>query len=480
MEHPKIDNQAAIIRKLNDLYVTTRFKYLVQNDGGGWVTLDQRSSKKVVPFNDGMLKTHLRGRKAYGIFSGGYFSKFLTFDVDCEDHDDIARWATYKIVAILMEAYGIFRKDIHVSFSGRKGYHVDLFFDKMVLVTDLQRLHAAVVAEVGRLPVGKIEFRPSWSSGVKLPLGIHQGTGNRCWYVDNESLAPIEDLDYILGIEPMDATVITDNDFGLTDKQAAEFEHVARTVDPTVNVVSASDALQRARRILDAGRLTESGTRHTTTVILATFFNSHGWEPPDAIHAIMTILQNTPRGYFSQDSTPEHWRKEAERLVGLAFDRDYTLGNADKEVNVYKSEILAVLRCGTFRTKQMAFAMLLTSKRYGRTFDFAESTGKRMIGTASNDTVGSTIKRLERVGFIESVRRGKVDSAASKERGHVYYKPNKYKLLIDEPAAAESFVTVNENGDVVGVVKALLSADEVKRYVKRYEYESRFKSVVTV
>lgn len=480
MEHPKIDNQAAIIRKLNDLYVMTRFKYLVQNDGGGWVTLDQRNSKKVVPFNDGMLKTHLRGRRAYGIFSGGYFSKFLTFDVDCENHDDVARWATYKIIAILMEDYGIFRHDIHVSFSGWKGYHVDLFFDRMVLVTDLQRLHTAVVASVGKLPVGKIEFRPIWSNGVKIPLGVHQGTGNRCWYLDNENLTPIEDFDYILGIKPMDATVISDDDFGLTDEQATEFEHVARTVDPAANVVSASDALQRARRILDAGRLIESGTRHTTTVILATFFNSHGWDQADAIYAIMTVLNNTPRDYFSRDSTPEHWRKETERLVGLAYDRDYKLGNADKEVNVYKSEILAVLRCGTFRTKQMAFAMLLTSKRYGRTFDFAESTGKRMIGTASNDTVGSAIKRLEKVGFIESVRRGKVDSAASKERGHVFYRPNKYKLLIDEPTETESFVTVNKNGDVIDVVKALLSADEVKRYVKRYEYESRFKAQVTV
>jgi hypothetical protein len=446
----------------------------VQFEGGKYVTLDQRKSNKVAPLNDGLLKRHLNGARTYGVFSGGWWAKFLTFDVDFESHD-LARWATQKLVFVLTDTFNIRSDDIHVSFSGGKGYHVDLFFNRPVLVSDLRNFYLSVVAEVGTIEGGNIEFRPTWQQGVKLPLGVHQKTGARCWFVDRVTLEPIETFDYLLDIEPMDASIITDNDFGLTAEQAAEFEHVARTVDPTITAVNVSDALQRARRILEAGQLVESGTRHKTTVILAAFFNSQGWEKADAIDAIMTVLHNTPREYFSRGSTPAFWRKETERIVGLAFDRDYKLGNADQEVKVYKSEILAVLKTGTFRTKQMAFAMLVTSKRYGRTFYFAESTAKKMIGTNSNNTVRRTINNLEEVGFIETVRRGQVDKAASKQRGHRYFKPNKYKLLINEPTDNEPYVLVNDDSNVVDVVNELFDETEIKRYVKRREYENRWR-----
>ena len=476
MERPNVTAKSEVIRKINELYVLTRFKYITQHEDGTYSTYDQRKSKKVRPFNDGLLRRYLQGRKTYGIFSGGYYSKFLTFDVDCANRDDIARWATFKIIMLLTEEYGVWRNDIHVSTSGRKGYHVDLFFDRPVLVTDLQRFFTAVVADVGELPVGKIEFRPSWGAGVKLPLGVHQVTGNRCWYVDRDTLEPIESFDYILDVEPMSAEIITDQDIGLTEEQAAEFEYIARTVDPNANVLTERDALHKAKRVLDAGRLTESGTRHSTTVLLASFFNVHGWAPEEAVEAILSVLHNTPRDYFNKDSTPEHWEKETRRLVKLAYERDYQLGNENKEIRVYKSEILEVLKCGTFRTRQMAFAMLVTSKRYNRVFKFSWEIAKKMVGTNSNETVRKTIKRLEQAGFIEVVRRGELDKAASREKGRAHYKPNKYRLLIDEPAQDEPSILVTDADDMVGVAKSLLTDQEIKRYVKRYEYDNRWRA----
>lgn len=476
MTQPSIRNQSALIRKINELYVMTRFKYLVQFENGSYATYDRSKSKNVIPFNDGLLKIHLKGYRTYGIFSGGYFSKFLTFDVDCGQNEALARWATHKIIMLLSEDYGIRRDDIHVSLSGRKGYHVDLFFDRPVLLTDLQRFFAAVVADVGPLPAGKIEFRPQWGAGVKLPLGIHQATGARCWFVDRDTLEPIEDFGYLLAVEPMDASIITDQDIGLTEEQAAEFELVARTVDPNANVLKAADATKRAKQILEAGRLLRSGSRHETTYLLAAFFNVHGWRQEDAVEAILEILHNTPRDFFSKDSTPAFWAKETRRLVRIAYERNYQLGNENKEIRIYKSEILAVLRCGTFRTKQMLYAMLVTSKRYRRTFTFSETTAMKMVGTKSKDTIYKTIQRLIDGGFIEVVRRGEIDKALSKVKGHVVYKPNKYRLLIDEPAADEPYVIVNEDTNMVEVVKSLVSDDEIKRYVGRREYENRWKT----
>src|SRR5699024_12407077 len=140
---------------------------------------------------------------------------------------------------------------------------------------------------------------PIWQ-GVKLPLVIHQRTGNRCWFVDNETLEPIESFDYILDIEPMSADAIMEIDFGITVEQAEEFERVVQETDITANVLDKSEALQNARKIIEEGRLTATGTRHKTTYNIACFGNMHGWAREETVDIIMDILLATPRMYFSK------------------------------------------------------------------------------------------------------------------------------------------------------------------------------------
>lgn len=459
--------------KFNELYIQTRSKYLVQFRNGRYVTINRKRSDRAVSLNDSMLKTHLAGELTYGIFNGGYFNKFITFDVDFNDHT-MARWATLNLIDVLVTEFNINRRDIHVSLSGGKGYHVDLFFDKPLPVGDVQAFYNRVITEIGELPGGQIEFRPTWTQGVKLPLGVHQRTGNRCWFVDNETLEPIESFDYLLDVEPIDTAIILDTIIELTDEQEAEFEEIVKNTDTTVNIVDASKALQKARRILEAGRLTASNTRHNTTFTLACFFNSQGFEREEAIEAIMEILHNTPREYFSKGSTPDYWRKEAERLTKYVYEKDITLGNADKSIKIYKSEILAVLKCGTFRQKQLAYAMLVTSKRYGKVFYLTESTAMKMIGTKSKGTIQNAIKKLIDCGFIEYVRKGEVDRARSREKGRPCFKPNKYRLLIDQPADSEKSIETTGDKDVVDVAYLLCTEDEIKTYVKRREFENRW------
>ncbi|KRF50530.1 hypothetical protein ASG98_27185 [Bacillus sp. Soil531] len=469
MSQPKV-----IIKKLNGLYVMARRKYLVQFQDR-YVTLDNQRNPKHVKFNDSMLSTHLKGEGiTYGVFNGGYKNKFLTFDIDCTDITT-SRWATFKLIDVLIESFNINRQDIHVSFSGSKGYHVDLFFDEPVLTDDLHRFYTHVISEVDAIPNGQIEFRPSWSQGVKLPLGVHQKTRARCWFVDNEMLEPIENYDYILDIEPIKPEVISEFAMGLTVSQDAEFAEVAVATDITVNTVDSSSGLQKAFRILEAGKLTDSHTRHESTFTLARFFYSQGFEQGDTVEAIMRILQATPKAYFSEDSTPEFWRNEAIRLVELVYERGYTFGNDDKPVKLYKSEILAILQCGPFKTKQLLYAMLVMSKRYGNTFYFSIRDAMRAIDTNSRETVQKGIERLKKSGYIEYVRKAEVDKAKSKEVGHVHYKPNLYKLLISEPSEGEAFIEVAVKKQLKDVVHELFDEKEIKDNIKRSEFENRWK-----
>lgn len=472
MEPLKQYDQAAVIAKLNELYITTRRKYLVQTKES-YITLNRDKSSSVWTLNDGMLKRHLEGTNTYGVFNGNTVNKFITFDVDYVEDDAAARWATLKLVDTLEREFHINRKDIHVSVSGGKGYHVDLFFDTALSFESVKTFYTTVITAAD-LPASKVEFRPTWNQGVKIPLGTHQRTGNRCWFVDNYTLEPFESFDYILDVEPMEVDLILDAIIELTPEQKEEFAEIERRTDTTITAVDASKALQKAARILEAGRLVESGTRHTTTLSLASFFNSQGLEREDAIEAIMTILHNTPREYFSKGSTPEHWQKETERIVKIAFDRNYKLGNADMPITIYKSEILAVLEVGTFRQKQLAYAMLVTSKRYGTVFYLTMNTAMEMIGTKSKPTVNTAIKKLVECGFIEYTRKGEVDTARSAELGRAHYKPNKYRILIAKPEEGEESVEVTSKQTLVEVAYLLCANTDIKQRVNRREYTNRW------
>lgn len=474
MEVLNLKPSRRVVRKINDLYIQTRKKYLIQN-ADGYVTLNRDNNENIWTLNDGMIRRHLQGRYTYGIFSGGYFNKFITFDVDYTE-EAMARWVTLKLVDTLVREFDIRYQDIHVSLSGSKGYHLDLFFDKPIYVSDTEAFYKKVLSKAGDLPAGgEVEFRPTWTQGVKLPLGIHQRTGNRCWYVNNQTLEPFKSFDYILDIEPMDAEVITEIDFGLTMEQAEEFERVVRSTDIEANVQSTSDALQSANHLIETNRLLASNTRHKATYQVACFGNMHGWKREDTVELILDILHNTPREFFSEGSTPDYWESEAIRLVDYAYDNNKTLGNADKPVTIYKSEIIEVLKVGTFRQKQLAYAMLVTSKRYGRVFYLARSSAKQMLNTKSNSLITRGVDVLADVGFIEIVRRNKVDRALSRAVGQRRHMPNKYRLMTAEPELDEPSIIVTKDDDMIEVTFALCSEEEIRRHIKDYEYNNRWR-----
>lgn len=459
------------IKKFNELYISTRKKYIKQK-GGQYSTFNKYEHSSALTLSDWMLELHLNGSETYGVFNANTVNKFITFDVDYANDQPMARWATLKLIDVLESEFNIRSKDIHVSFSGSKGYHVDLFFDEPIKADDAVAFYQRVIATAD-LPSNNIEFRPTYKQAVKLPLGIHQKTGARCWFVDRDTLEPIESLDYLDDVEPMDHSLILDALIDLTPEQEAEFKQIKERTDVNVTVVSESQAFEKVTEILTAGQLLRSNTRHETTVLLATFCNSQGYEQEDAIGIIMETLWNTPREYFSKNSTPEFWQSEAERIVKYAYERNYQLGNADRPITIYRSEMLAVLNVGTFRQKQVAYAMLVTSKRYGSTFYLTLATAMKMTG-ASKPTVSNAIKKLVEVGFIEYVRKREVDIGRSRDLGRPLYKPNQYRILIEKPKSDEKSIEVLPADNLVDVAYLLCDSSDIKGAVGRREYDNRW------
>lgn len=473
MNPPKPTDSTKIAEKLADLYVTTRYKYLMQTDSG-YITLNSKQRGKANSLHDGNLAAHVDGKYTYGIFDRNGKTKFITFDIDYPEETQ-ARWAAFKLIDLLCVDFGINREDIHVSLSGGKGFHVDLFLDRVIETEEARAFYAKVMAAFGNRGEGDVEFRPTFTQGVKLPLGIHRRTGKRCYFCDTYTLEPIENAAHILSIEPMAAEIVLDALIELTAEQEEAFTEVVRRTDTSLNAVDASKAMQKAMAIVDAGRLTHSNTRHNATFTLAIFFYSQGLDEEEAVDAIMTILLNTPREYFSEGSKPDFWEAEAIRLTAYVYEKEITLGNAEKPVRVFKSEILAVLGVGTFRQKQLAYAMLITSKRYGRVFYLPQTVAMKMIGTTARQTVVNAIKQLVKCGFIEYVRRNEIDIAASRESGQVRKKPNKYRILIAAPEKGEKSVEAHPEDTLQTVTRRLLTDDkEIKKHVSRREYTSQW------
>lgn len=204
------------IDKLYNLYVLNTNKYLIQKPGGEYstITYKKRNTVDARPLLPYMIQQHLNQKKTVGIFAGSYYTKFICFDVDFKNKE-MAKWIVYKITNTLREL-GLKIGDYHISNSGGKGYHIEIFIDDLIPVTTAKRFFNLVInkAEVFGFD-GEVEFRPTNTQGVKLPLGLnqkHYKTGGYCGFCDEfnrlNEYELDEEIEYFLSIKKIKRAVI--------------------------------------------------------------------------------------------------------------------------------------------------------------------------------------------------------------------------------------------------------------------------------
>ena len=183
-----MDKDEMLLEHLKRLYVTCRSHYVVSRPGQKFYV--PKSNGTFFRLTDNVLLKHLHREYAVGIYAGDEGSRFICFDVDDGNPN------TVTDVINELEALGIPRNRVYVSFSGRKGYHIEVFFDAIVPTERLHSLYLHVIQNGGFDP-GKVEFRPTSKMAIKLPLSIHGETGKICWFVNPSTLEPIMDAMYI-------------------------------------------------------------------------------------------------------------------------------------------------------------------------------------------------------------------------------------------------------------------------------------------
>ena len=108
---------------MGELYVSYRKRFVLSLPGQR-MFVPQKKDGSSVSLTDASLWKHVHGDYSVAVYAGKATSRFMCFDVDISDP------AVVRSVIEGVERLGVRRDDIHVSRSGLKGYHVELFFDR--------------------------------------------------------------------------------------------------------------------------------------------------------------------------------------------------------------------------------------------------------------------------------------------------------------------------------------------------------------
>lgn len=306
----------AVADRLCDLYITYRERYVVMQPApdleGGYRIYMPKSSAGPVKLSNRVVCRHLNRRLALSVFAGMYSSKFICFDVDLPEQDEVRR------LMDAMVGYGVPRELIYVSTSGGKGYHVEIFFDGLVYTSRLRTFFDCVTVEAGSDPF-KVEFRPTHGQAIKLPLSVHYKTGRVCWYLDRDTLQPIEDPTYVLQIKKMAVA-----DF----EKVVERLPLAKPLDPepiTLDDVVPARKMKRADLEQMEGDgypdLREMGHRHNTMLSIGMYNRRRGLSQERNHAEILAWAARQPGEFLNQ--TAEGLERETDDIMRWVYSEQF-------------------------------------------------------------------------------------------------------------------------------------------------------------
>lgn len=471
-----------IVKQIIDLYIIQRKKYLIQYQKQ-YITCqagEARNGKKVKPLTDWHMEKHLIGEFTIGTFGGVFKTKFISFDVDFHDKQ-MAKWVTYTITKTL-DNLGIY--DHYISFSGNKGYHIDLFFEDLIEIEHAKKFFEYVLIEADILHYfndgNKVEFRPTAKQGVKLPLGKHQESKKYCGFclVENglKVMTKTQSEKLLMTIQKIHSSVVLeilkenkndniDRDTFIKTEDAIA-QHKALPHYEQSEEFSANMAIEY---LLNG--LIFKGSRHKITLLLAIYLKYTGLEQAQCKQILYDWMeQQNPNTY----TTPlKDCFKDIDQIVKDTYERDYKLASVKKDLTVSIAEIDSIIKsCPEKNQKLIAYAMLIHSKRFANEqgvfymsrFQLAKATG---LGEA---TIPRQIKKLEQLNVIEVVER---DRKVEGEK----HKPNLYRvtLSIGYEKVEDREMTISEIIPFSNTLKYFYDVSQLKKVLPRRQFEQLVK-----
>ena len=450
-----------MIQKFNDLYVTERRKYVLLRQKGYYETVTWYGKKHPMneegakPLLDFMFKSHLNGWYTICVFASKDTTKFICFDVDVKGNNRKKR--AQKAVRLLYETlaqYGIPKKNIYISSSGKKGYHVEIFFKNHLCLKTAKAFFDLIVNRPGlnNLEEANVEFRPTNTQAVKLPLGYNfcnRFKSRRfCCFVDinsGQDFVEIDNYAYFLYIEKINPFLIfhilhehrtTNNNINnqllnlnstnnaqpslVVDNETKKDNHYTANQgkqEPYDNNYSINGILK-----LEKEGLSKPGTRHNSLLKLAILFKDYyRLSQEDSKTRLIEWLKRQDKSTYT--TSLDNSIKDIEQIVADTYNRDYKLKRGNS-VRIYAEEIVEILKAKQKNAKLLLFALLVHNKKYF-SVDGVFYMSYKQMSEATGLSVRTCIYQMKNL-----VAQNLVKVVGSKiPDNYKYYKPNNYRLL---------------------------------------------------
>ena len=357
---PIINNEDKIeqyIHIINDYFITIRNKFLHQLHNGSYVTCPNEKSQKK-QLNDYNIRDHLQHKETYGVLVNK-ITKFIVFDIDGTTLTN-AGHMKHILINRLVEL-GFERDYIFTVFSGHKGYHVYLFLEAPYAIDTMNVMQAAIIQKLEDTykfseSLGRVEIRPTATQGVKLPLGLHQGTKKICWFCD-ENDHIIESYDVLFDLKRVPKAMI-DKVFA-SIKYNNNHDHclskAAKDYLTPKNSTVSSDKTQELKEAYEDGILLPH-TRHNTLLAAALYLKSLGRSETECLKELSVWMNKQDADVIT---TPKSkWQFDVNRVVKDIYAKEVSpSGSQLKEIFITKKMIRFIYQ--NTRTKSERAVLLL-------------------------------------------------------------------------------------------------------------------------
>lgn len=394
---------------LNEYYVGIRYRYIKYISNEIIQTVDVRA-KKQIPLNDTNLKAHVQGDYTIGVYFPEKHTKFIGLDLDVPDIEKL------ESIFNALWSYGIPRESIFMSYSGNKGYHIDIFLNKMIKKTVVYRFYEMLLNELD-LSEKELEVRGAGAQGYKLPLGTHVKTGKYCFACD-EYGNQIDELQVIKGIEKADIGIIfnalnMNYEATKSDKQIIEYEEMTKSVPYTTQYEN-KGRRKKVEKVLYSG-LRDTGDRNNTCFEVAMYCKDiENLCLADTIHRIETWIRET----WKTGAKPEEFISsgEVEKISKKVYEHNYKFNSKYDDLlrftDVEIAEVFTVTNSHGGKQgglRKLYHAMIIHAKGYAgkdglfyMTYDQIRNLGLKNM----NKHIKQQIDELIKLGKVERFEPG--------------------------------------------------------------------------
>lgn len=497
------------IEWFNEHYITIRTKGLLQyKTKEGEVKYSYLNSsynkKHRYCIHDKLILDHFLKKKTIGVFSGLQGGKFICFDIDVKNDMEKAKELARELIDFFLIDMAFEKEELLVSYSGNKGYHVEIFFnlpkkDKgestNLIPNDKIRKFYQVVIEMMNVQTNFIELRPTPQQGVKLPLSIHRQTNKKCFLVDPLTLEEVSD-DKLFTVQKVDFKRIEENlnefievfDLKREVEVSNHKKESAQDNSPyKVSTFKEDFSEEKAIETLKRGHLTVPGTRHNQTLAMAVFLNTQGNDLDVISNTVCQIIEKTfdyHREILDPNWTKESLMKETKRIVNLTWDKEWKFAHPENPVFLSKEEILWTLQPNRIPARQMALVLLIHAKKYAKEDGIFSLTYDKqmheMYGLPKNRQQNLfTIVELERLKMAEIIRRnhyaGKFMMIGNQKIPKK--EANRYRILNlphVNPNSKKMEVIDFHKRNYEQLIASFLSKDELLPFISKYQFKNKY------